>query len=384
MDYERIYHQLVEKAKGRGLDKKSVDYYTEIHHIVPRSVGGTDEQSNLVMFTGREHFMAHMLLYRIYPDDTSLMRAAFLMSSRWSSGNIRSAGRPIHSRTYERLREAYSEAVKIQMSENNPFKGKTHAPESIEQMKRSKRLYYRRQSLRDWRKSNDRYMSQTKLSQNSPIPHEINTDCDIPLLHVKYDLDMWLKAEAIKSYWERAGYPDAKYLGNQIYELTGKRFSVPRLRTLLKYFREGWEPSNDPSFVLTALTNYSKTINEEISSFESNSENTLSEVKEKFFKDWMGSRESHREVIRSYISEKGYEKHKNNSKAKMSIEDVVEAYILWKSGLVEQKQIAELMNVARNSISNALEAEGRWLSAREAGKELMENYFDKKNYLTLQ
>src|SRR5690606_14962141 len=132
MNYERIYNQLVEKAKGRGLDKKSVDYYTEIHHIVPRSVGGTDEQSNLVMFTGREHFLAHMLLYRIYPDDTSHMRAAFLMSNRWSSGNIRSAGRPIHSRTDERLRAAYCEAVKIQMSENNPFKGNTQATGSIE------------------------------------------------------------------------------------------------------------------------------------------------------------------------------------------------------------------------------------------------------------
>lgn len=135
MDYKKIYDQLVERCKVRGLDRNSVDYYTEIHHIVPRCLGGSDEKDNLVMFSGREHFIAHMLLWKAYPDEVSLMRAAFMMSSRWGSGRLEES-KPIHSKTYATLREEYAEAVKEQVTgENNPFFGKTHTDETREKIK---------------------------------------------------------------------------------------------------------------------------------------------------------------------------------------------------------------------------------------------------------
>ena len=135
MDYKKIYSSLVEKANVRGLDKSKCEGYFEIHHIIPRCLGGSDDASNLVMFTGREHFIAHMLLWKAYPDNVSLMRAAHIMSSRWVSGTIDGkAG--TNSRTYSRLREEYSQAVKQQVSgEGNPFYGKKHTPESIAKMK---------------------------------------------------------------------------------------------------------------------------------------------------------------------------------------------------------------------------------------------------------
>jgi hypothetical protein len=55
--YEKLYNQLIERAKRRKLD-----CYSEWHHIVPRSLGGVDEKSNLVQLTYREHFLAHWLL----------------------------------------------------------------------------------------------------------------------------------------------------------------------------------------------------------------------------------------------------------------------------------------------------------------------------------
>ena len=36
----------------------------EIHHIVPRSLGGTNDKLNLVKLTTREHFICHLLLVR--------------------------------------------------------------------------------------------------------------------------------------------------------------------------------------------------------------------------------------------------------------------------------------------------------------------------------
>lgn len=80
MNYQNIYNALVEKAKVRGLDKSQHEGYFEIHHIVPRCLGGSDEKDNLVMFTGREHFIAHMLLWKAYPKNPDLMHAAWMMS----------------------------------------------------------------------------------------------------------------------------------------------------------------------------------------------------------------------------------------------------------------------------------------------------------------
>lgn len=82
MDYKRIYDALVEKAKARGLNKSQHEGYFEIHHIVPRCMGGTNDKSNLVLLSGREHFMAHMLLWKAYPKNRSLAFAANFMSNR--------------------------------------------------------------------------------------------------------------------------------------------------------------------------------------------------------------------------------------------------------------------------------------------------------------
>lgn len=141
MNYSKIYDALVAKAKVRGLDKSQHEGYFEIHHIVPRCLGGSDEKGNLVMFTGREHFIAHMLLWKAFPEEISLMRAAMLMSSFWrdSFGGV---GVRTSSRLYETLREEYAEAVREQVSgENNPFYGKTHTEET-------------RQKIKDWHAAN--------------------------------------------------------------------------------------------------------------------------------------------------------------------------------------------------------------------------------------
>lgn len=82
MNYQKVYDQLVEKCKVRGLDKSKHEGYHEIHHIVPRCMGGSNEKDNLVMLTGREHFIVHMLLWKAYPSNRSFAFAATFMSNR--------------------------------------------------------------------------------------------------------------------------------------------------------------------------------------------------------------------------------------------------------------------------------------------------------------
>lgn len=55
--YKRIYEALCSRALNRVLTS-----YTEQHHILPKSLGGSDAKHNLVRLTAREHFVAHLCL----------------------------------------------------------------------------------------------------------------------------------------------------------------------------------------------------------------------------------------------------------------------------------------------------------------------------------
>lgn len=62
MNYSLVYSKLIARARQRVC----VDGYIERHHILPKCLGGTDDSSNLVALTGREHFVAHILLAKIH------------------------------------------------------------------------------------------------------------------------------------------------------------------------------------------------------------------------------------------------------------------------------------------------------------------------------
>lgn len=76
MDYRAIYDRLIERAKAR-----TIEGYSERHHIVPRCLGGTNAKSNLVRLTAEEHYVAHQLLVKIHPDHFGLLGAATMMAS---------------------------------------------------------------------------------------------------------------------------------------------------------------------------------------------------------------------------------------------------------------------------------------------------------------
>ncbi len=62
MNYKNIYNLLIEKAKARTVE----NVYVEKHHIVPQSMGGTNDATNIVKLTAKEHFVAHHLLWKIH------------------------------------------------------------------------------------------------------------------------------------------------------------------------------------------------------------------------------------------------------------------------------------------------------------------------------
>jgi hypothetical protein len=74
MNYKAIYDQLVFKAQNRVLLG-----YCEKHHVVPKCMGGLNTKNNIVLFTAKEHFIAHKLLVRIYPDVKGVWYALIAM-----------------------------------------------------------------------------------------------------------------------------------------------------------------------------------------------------------------------------------------------------------------------------------------------------------------
>lgn len=77
--------------------------YSENHHIIPRSMGGTNSKDNLVRLTGREHFIAHLLLHKIYPDNIGMAIAITRM--RYDNRRV------INSKKYEWIRTSCANLI---------------------------------------------------------------------------------------------------------------------------------------------------------------------------------------------------------------------------------------------------------------------------------
>ncbi len=82
MNYQYVYDCLIQR---RQLEPASG--YTENHHITMRSMGGEDAPENLVKLTGREHWIAHQLLFKIYRNSQTA-HACHMMAMRCEERGI--------------------------------------------------------------------------------------------------------------------------------------------------------------------------------------------------------------------------------------------------------------------------------------------------------
>jgi hypothetical protein len=117
--YEKWYYQITSKAK------KSRDLGLERHHILPRSLGGTEDISNIAFVTAREHFVCHWLLIKIYPiGDAHWKMLNALRMMRAENPNQKRYNTKITSRVYAKLKQEYSllQSAKTK-GENNPMFG---------------------------------------------------------------------------------------------------------------------------------------------------------------------------------------------------------------------------------------------------------------------
>lgn len=72
--YVRHYRTLMDRSVGRNLDS-----YTEKHHIVPKCLGGSSS-GKIAVLTASEHYVAHQLLVKLFPENHKLVYAARMMT----------------------------------------------------------------------------------------------------------------------------------------------------------------------------------------------------------------------------------------------------------------------------------------------------------------
>jgi len=101
----RHYEKLCLRSLSRGLDKSKLNYYSERHHIIPRCLGGS-ENNNLVLLTPAEHYVAHQLLSKIFPNNLKLLSACQFMCTD-------SQGERINNKLFEWIKTNLATAQSI-------------------------------------------------------------------------------------------------------------------------------------------------------------------------------------------------------------------------------------------------------------------------------
>ena len=122
--YFRIYNQIIDNRISNPL---SLDEYGEKHHIIPRSLGGLDESSNLVRLTAREHYICHYLLTK-FTEGNQYYKMVKAFDAMGMKGKGQTVERDfiLNSKLFQLNRIKAAEAHSLMM------KGRKQSPEVIQ------------------------------------------------------------------------------------------------------------------------------------------------------------------------------------------------------------------------------------------------------------
>ena len=136
--YTKWYYQIINNAKSRNIitkiQAKKILGYPELHHIIPRCLGGLDAKENIVFLTGKEHLICHLLLTKMHvgKDKNKMVHAAWAMATLENEHQQRYK---INSRIYEVIRKQYAEIRSKQLL-GKP--GRKHSEETKKKLSESR------------------------------------------------------------------------------------------------------------------------------------------------------------------------------------------------------------------------------------------------------
>lgn len=180
--YTKIYYQIINNAitkyDERELAHKNGTAHYERHHIIPQSLNGSNDRSNLVYLTGREHALCHWLLVKMtMGKDHEKMRYAFNGMNAANGYQNRYSSRII-TRAYERNRIEFAKIHSLRMK-GRPAHNKGKKLEGEELEKHRERTRNRRKpspevlaashAKRLEKMKNFRHSEETKLKQSKAL-----------------------------------------------------------------------------------------------------------------------------------------------------------------------------------------------------------------------
>lgn len=114
--YTKWYFNIINNAQisnrlsnsYRRYHKININEYYESHHIIPRSLAGTNDRDNLVLLTPKEHFICHLLLTRMVTNKKHKQKMYFaLWNMSNNTGRITSGRHKLSARSYKIVRQKY-------------------------------------------------------------------------------------------------------------------------------------------------------------------------------------------------------------------------------------------------------------------------------------
>lgn len=123
--YTKWYYAIINNASTRYTSE-----YTEKHHIIPKSLGGTNDKSNLVVLTAREHYICHLLLIRM----TSGQQRCKMVNAAYAMGMMNS---PSHNRKNMTSSRVFAT---VRQQQANNMKIRVISPETRAKMSASAKL----------------------------------------------------------------------------------------------------------------------------------------------------------------------------------------------------------------------------------------------------
>ena len=128
--YLNRYNKFIDSLK-----EQKIDGYFEIHHIVPRSMGGSNEKDNLIKLTARQHFIAHWMLWKAY---SGKMMHAFFMMAKICDGEKRY--NKLNGKTYQKLTEDFRKDNSIRHKGNKYALGYRWSEEEKQNLREKRAL----------------------------------------------------------------------------------------------------------------------------------------------------------------------------------------------------------------------------------------------------
>jgi hypothetical protein len=120
--YTRWYYDIIDRAKTRTL---LANKYYEKHHIVPKSLGGSNNVDNLVKLTAREHFITHWLLTKMVSNKKEKYQMWNAFSCMLYRENQNQERHKVSSRVFENIKSFGAKIKSEKFSgKNNPMYGR--------------------------------------------------------------------------------------------------------------------------------------------------------------------------------------------------------------------------------------------------------------------